>query len=353
MKIKVRLVLLALLIASSAFGKKVRFAVDMRYEFIMQTGIHMAGDFQTLLGYPTDWDSGSLELTQEGATSIYSVVLDLPAFQKYEFKFVNGIHFYEVEFLSATYNTAAVVAYENSENRWLYVGDDNEDTLDLGNIVFSSNAPLDQFAVRARVDMEYEEVQDGEVYIEHNFNGTTQKDRMFSFFGTTYEFFTYVEPGTYEYSYYNGDNQEDTEDECGTVTRSVTVSKDTILDELSVQNINGLVTLVGKDSALCFNACTICSEYTPPVTLDVSDNDDGLFTIYPTISSSNISIEKNPSVSKYNFALLSSTGSVLMKQTEISNSTTTIEKGELSAGTYILAIEVEGEGVWKELVVFQ
>lgn len=353
MKIKVKLAVLALLIAGSVFGKKVRFAVDMRYEFIMQTGIHLVGDFQTQLGHPANWDAETIEMTQEGTSSIYSVVLDLPANQKYEFKFVNGIHFYEVEFLSATYNSAAVVVYENNENRWLYVGNEDEDTLDLGNIVFSSTAPMDQFAVRARVNMEYENVQNNEVYIEHNFSGTTQKSKMYPFFGTTYEFVAYANPGTYEYSYYNGNNKENTEDECGSATRSVVVTKDTILDQLSVENVNGMVTVVGKDSALCFNACTICSEYTPPVISGITLDSEIKFSIYPTVSSNNITIEKSTSVETYNIALLSSDGSLLLKEYGISSSSFTINRNGLATGTYILAIESEGKGVWKELIIFE
>ena len=94
-----KLIILALVFNTGfVFAKKVKFAVDMTGQVISPNGVHISGDFQTEAGYPTDWDAEATTLTKEGSTNIYSVTVNIPAFRKYEYKYVNGDKFYEVEF---------------------------------------------------------------------------------------------------------------------------------------------------------------------------------------------------------------------------------------------------------------
>ena len=108
-----------------AFAKKVKFAVDLTGQPISPNGVHITGDFQEIAGFPGgDWTSDGTPLTQEGTSSIYSIIIDLPAFRKYEYKFVNGDKFYEAEFIPI----ASRVGYDFNDNRWIYVDSTSADT---------------------------------------------------------------------------------------------------------------------------------------------------------------------------------------------------------------------------------
>ncbi|MBL0105706.1 MAG: hypothetical protein IPP51_19130 [Bacteroidetes bacterium] len=117
--------MLMLVCALQASAKKVKFAVDMTGIVINVTGMHISGDFQTEIGLQNDWVSDSTSLYQESAdTNIYSIVVDLPAFRLYEYKFLNGDQFYEAEFVPIE----SRVGYNFDDNRWLYVDSLGDDT---------------------------------------------------------------------------------------------------------------------------------------------------------------------------------------------------------------------------------
>ena len=115
LKMKLKLCLAFLILASfNSFAKKVKFAVDMDTNTVSPNGIHVTGDFQALAGFPGgDWTSNETVCTQEGTSTIYSVIVDIPAFAKYEYKFVNGDQFYEVEFVPVE----SRVGYDFDDNR--------------------------------------------------------------------------------------------------------------------------------------------------------------------------------------------------------------------------------------------
>src|SRR5437868_4873019 len=88
----------ALFLSTTVFAKKVKFAVDMTGDTINVTGMHIGGDFQTAAGFAGgDWMPNTTPLTQEGVTDIWSIVVDIPAFQKYEYKILNGDQWYDAE----------------------------------------------------------------------------------------------------------------------------------------------------------------------------------------------------------------------------------------------------------------
>jgi hypothetical protein len=132
------LLLFFVFISSISFAKKIKFSVDMDTITPNVNGIHITGDFQDEAGYPADWDPATTELIKESPSStIYSIVLDLPAFNKYEFKFVNGIFSYEMEFVPVE----SRVLYNFLDNRWVYLDSLSNDTQIVKPVIYSSNAP--------------------------------------------------------------------------------------------------------------------------------------------------------------------------------------------------------------------
>ena len=85
-----------LLISTAAIAKKVKFAVDLSGLTVNPLGVHVAGNFQVLAGFGTDdWISNTTPLSQEGSSNIYSIIVDIPAFSSYEFKFIGKYPFNE------------------------------------------------------------------------------------------------------------------------------------------------------------------------------------------------------------------------------------------------------------------
>jgi len=137
------------LFVTSVSAKKVKFAVDMTGIVTSTLGIHVVGDFQEAAGYPLNWDPSATTLTKEGSTDIYSIIVNIPAFTKYEYRFVNGDQTYESEFVP----DESRVGYNFNDNRWMYVDSLANDTSFVGAILFGGNAPAGLSLVRYKVDM--------------------------------------------------------------------------------------------------------------------------------------------------------------------------------------------------------
>src|SRR4051812_22600711 len=117
--------ILSLFILTSVSAKKVKFAVDLRDTVANITGVHIMGDFQVAAGYSSDLCPNCTPLTQEtGDTNIYSIVVDIPAFAKYEYVFLNGDQGYDAEFVPDD----SRVGYNFDSNRWIYVDSLADDT---------------------------------------------------------------------------------------------------------------------------------------------------------------------------------------------------------------------------------
>ena len=128
-----KIVILSLLFcANMGFAKRVKFAVDMTGQTISPNGVHISGDFQTEAGFPTDWDSESTVMNKETGSDIYSVTVNIPAFRKYEYKYVNGDKFYEVEFVPEK----SRVGYDFSDSRWIYIDSLSDDVTLLPKLLF-------------------------------------------------------------------------------------------------------------------------------------------------------------------------------------------------------------------------
>jgi hypothetical protein len=126
MKYRIYLLALISLLSGTTYSKFVEFAVNMNYDTVSTNGVHVSGDFQALAGFAGgNWNPGSTILTQVGTSGIYHVIVNIPAKKKYEYKYVNGIEFYESEYVPEE----SRVGYLFNDNRWFYLDSLNNDTL--------------------------------------------------------------------------------------------------------------------------------------------------------------------------------------------------------------------------------
>jgi hypothetical protein len=242
---KVHFLSFALLLFSAGLqAKKVKFSVDMTGLTVLSTGVHVAGDFQTLAGYAGgDFNAGTTQMFQEPSdTNIYSVIVDIPAFAKYEFRFFNGDQSYETEFIPVL----SQIGYNFNDNRWIYVDSTANDTTFVGAIPFSGNAPTGKKLLRVLVDMQNQNpISINGVHVSGSFNNFDLMDEsMYSFTPYVYEKIVYVDAGINEFKYFNGNTLNDAEIVPAACelngNRSIEIAGDTLL------------------SVVCFSSCDAC-----------------------------------------------------------------------------------------------
>lgn len=246
---KVKACLISLMLVTHMQAKKVKFEVDLGSQAASPNGVHLSGDFQHLLGVGPNWDPGKLSMTQVGSSSIYQVVVNIPAFKKYEYRFVNGDQTYEVEFVPEASRVGWVFG-SYSDNRWIYVDSLSADTQAIGAIVFGGNAPAGKYLVRYKIDMSdangssLNGVHLGTSYQVSTFDPTNI--RLFSFEGFVHEVINYVSisTNTIDYIYYNGK----------TITTAETVPSGCNIGGKRRLSLQGDTVL----SAICFSSCGSC-----------------------------------------------------------------------------------------------
>ncbi len=152
------LMMLAMLVSFQTFSQvDVTFKVDMTGQTVDANGVHIAGSIQ-------GWNPSTTMLTKEGATEIYSVVIQVsPGWQEY--KFVNGNDWPFAE------NPGYPCAGTNG-NRYMYINDSGVDVV-LEAVPFSGcNASATGFEVIFNVDMSSEgTVPAGDVRLAGSYNG--------------------------------------------------------------------------------------------------------------------------------------------------------------------------------------
>jgi hypothetical protein len=318
---KVIVALVLVLACSNTFAKKIRFAVDMGTHTISPMGVHLMGDFQAYLGLPLgDWQSNTLKLNQVGTSTVYDTILDLPAFAKYEFKFVSGDQSYEAEFVP----DPSRVGYSFNDNRWLYLDSLMNDTTFVGAIPFSGNAPVGKSLIRFVVDMTgVVSISPNGVHVAGTFQSSTWNpvnNILYSFGAGVYEVIAYAVNGNYSFKYYNGKTLGDTEtvpSSCATTgNRTHNLTKDTILE------------------TVCFNACTSCAL----AGVTEQHNEISGIKMYPnpTVHSSVMEF-KNKDVN-YNVAIMDLTGRVLKTYYSTSGESITVNKDDLRSGLYFVNV---------------
>lgn len=247
---KILLLALMLVAVNTAFAKYVRFSVNMRGNPVDTGGVHVTGDFQDEAGYAGgDWITSSAMMTQDAMdTNVYYLVVNIPAFRHYEYKFVNGTQGYQQEFVP--YESR--VNYNFIDNRWIYIDSVSTDTFNIGTIRFGGNAPFGQYLMRFYVDMQNSTVDPSGTHVagtfqNWNFGGTM----MVSFDGLVHEHITYIDSTAasvvQDYRFVNGTTSAQLETLpgwCNPVNgnRTTTVPKDTLLP------------------VVCFASCATCAE---------------------------------------------------------------------------------------------
>jgi hypothetical protein len=334
------LLILIALLPGYLSAKKVKFSVNLNGDTSNVTGVHIVGDFQTLAGYSGgDWNSGTTLMTQDPLdTNIYSVIVDIPAFAKYEYKFVNGDQFYEAEFVPVE----SRVGYNFNDNRWIYIDSLANDTTLVGPIVFAGNAPAGQRLVRFKVDLQDQpSVSANGVHVAGDFQGwNVLSMRMYSFGGTLYEHIGYVDSTTaaIEFKYLNGNAISDYETvpmACASNNnRTQVMVKDTVLDPI------------------CFAGCAACT----PAALTASEwTTEVLLYPNPVVDRSVnpiVNFEAPASNSTLRLELIDPTGRAILAMIYAPNSTVQIPTQDLRVGLYfVVATDAEGHRVSRKLVV--
>lgn len=256
------ILILFIIVSSFANAKTVHFVVDMSQQVVNVTGVHIVGDFQTLAGYTGgDWNSATTPMTQMASdTNMYEVYVDIPAFAKYEYKFVNGDQFYEAEFVPVE----SRVGYNFNDNRWIYVDSLGNDTTFIGALMFAGNAPVNKFLIRYLVDLSLEpNVNSAGVHLitdYQSFNPTT--NILYSFGANVYEVINYVDAGSYQYKFVNGNSLTDSE--------SVPFTCSGPLGYRGITNSTDIVLPID-----CFGGCAACSFS------GLTDNSHASFNLFP------------------------------------------------------------------------
>ncbi len=67
----------------------VTFRVDMNQQTVSPLGVHVVGNWMTAAGYPSNWNPGSAQMSDNDNDGIYELQVQIPT-GTYEYKYVNG-----------------------------------------------------------------------------------------------------------------------------------------------------------------------------------------------------------------------------------------------------------------------
>lgn len=318
---KFLIVLIASSITSFAFAKKVKFSVDLSDETVNANGVHVMGDFQKAAGYADDWAPDLTELTQEGTTNIYSIVVNIPAGKKYEYRFVNGHFSYEAEYVP---NESRLID-PDFDNRWIYIDSLDNGTTDIGAIKFAKNAPANKFLLRFKVNMLKQFPLDlsnknNIPHVEGSFqNWSTTATILYAPNDTIFEYIAYVPAGTYQFKYINGNSiakEETVPAACATSgNRSVTVSADVVLDPV------------------CFSSCINCGG-----SVGIAKQSRlKKINLFPNPSSDYTTLRFNDGDFNHTVNILDIAGKIVRTYENYNKAELRIDRDELNAGIYFIS----------------
>jgi len=239
----------SLALFSGVYAKYVKFQVDMTGKTISANGLHVAGNFQGAAGATGDWKPSETTLTNGGSGDIYSVVVNIPANARYEYKFINDNNWGSGEESIPTINqVGSAINGGSNGNRWIYVDSLASDTTVIPAVLFSGSAPAGLHAVRFAVDLKNEaSVSSNGVHLAGSLQGwnpaTTRLTNLFSN-NKIYEGITYLDTIEYQFKYVNDNSWgggENVPNACATGgNRTVKTSSD-----LAV-------------GVVCFGSCSAC-----------------------------------------------------------------------------------------------
>lgn len=305
------------LLCYTSFARSVKFSVDMRYQIVSPNGVHVSGDFQVAAGYPGNWEPNTTTLANEPGTSIYSIVVNIPANTKYEYRFVNGDQEYEAEFIPEK----SRVGFDFNDNRWVYIDSTSTSTLELPSLLFGGNAPMGKKLVRLIVDMQKQSSV-------ANVSSTTTG--MYSFHDQIYETLVYSDSdATIVYAFSNDGIVESLPTECNFGGfRELHVTSDTIT------------------ASFCFSSCTDCA------TTGIFENRNSKIgiSISPNPFNTNTKISFATSENR-NVYLYDLNGRKLKEFLNATHTSLVIDNTNLPTGIYILNVQQNGISENAKLIV--
>jgi hypothetical protein len=316
------LVFSALCISLNVSAKKVKFLVSMQGFTIATAGIHVMGDWQTAAGDTNgNWYSASQLMTKLATdTNMYELVVDIPAFSKYEYIFVNGDQSYEIEFVPDPCRVNPEIGGANT-NRWFYLDSLSADTTTIGGFIFNGTAPAGKFFTRWIVDIKNVGQGTGLPHVIGTFNNwSTTALPMYSFTGLVYDNYTYLDSGAHEYRFLKDNSIDEKNTLVGSCknaagNRSIANASDIVLDSVCF--------------AQCNNACFVLS------TNDVRF--DSEISILPAITHDFVHVT-NSSVAIKNIAIFDVTGRKYACSSHAKNGNTVVDVSNLPAQAYILVV---------------
>lgn len=236
--------ILGLALASTLSAKSVMFRVDLGDRACNSTGVHISGSWAE-----GDWSATLTPMQNEPGTTIYSVVIEMPAGKQYEYKFLNGDQWYDSEFVP----TESRVLYDYNDNRWIYVDSLDDETLRLAPVLFAGNAPQGMYLVRFRVDMTYvPNAQNKRITFFTPRDGwDIYTSRMYSFSDKIYEGLCYLPSGDIGYYFLTDEVMETVPADCkageGDNYRYFHVDKDTMLPAYVFSSCKDINVLPAED----------------------------------------------------------------------------------------------------------
>lgn len=315
---KIAFVIILMSCIQFSFAKKVKFSVNMTGQAVHASGVHVMGDFQQLAGLGADYSPDSALMIQDAAdTNLYYLYCDIPAFAKYEYKYINGDGTYGVEVVPEK----AQVGYLFVDNRWIYIDSLANDTTMLPTVVFNQSSPAGLTMMRYVVDMTLQAVSPNGIHIAGDFQGwNPATSRLYSFGNSTYEIIVYGTLGNnYQYKFYNGNALIDSEivpAPCAVNgNRAVQLSMDTIA------------------AKVCFATCSTCF----PASVS-DDSYQNKINIFPNPMSSALNIEFKDHSNTHHIAIYDLSGRMMLHLNDIKENTVRIENKVLSKGIYLVSI---------------
>ena len=93
-------------VAFNGCNPQITFSVNMGKQTVASSGVHVAGNFQALAGYGSDWQPNATPLHDPDGDGIYEVSVSLPTEGIFEYKYINGNSWSGAETVPAACGTA-------------------------------------------------------------------------------------------------------------------------------------------------------------------------------------------------------------------------------------------------------
>ena len=224
------------------------FRVDMREETIHPNGIHVAGDFQRLAGFASNWDPSSCVMSDPDQDSIYELTVNLPI-GNYEYKFINGDDW------SSGEGIGPACASAQGNRSISIVTDFSTVPFCFGSCWACDTTGTGLFDLTFQVDMAQKTVDPSGVHVAGDFqavggfgsNWNPSTAQMLDPDGDgVYELTVTLPVGTYQYKFVNGNSWGKDE---------------SVPPACSGNSGNRSIDLTGDMStpSICFEACSSCS----------------------------------------------------------------------------------------------